>query len=170
VIGDIEDGAGGLEATDESDQTVYELPDWLPEQRAQLATLLDEAGIFHEWEHDELIVPAERESEVEALFGQVGVDDEDDDDGGEARYQAVAELFAASGRLAADPTDEDRAAAVVHWIEESDGPPLLGMDEVDWLMIMSRARALSGSIETDADTDLVREEASMLHELLRKVV
>jgi hypothetical protein len=154
--------------TDESEQTVYELPEWSPEQRAELMLSLQQAGIPFEWEMDELIVPADRESEVEDLFSQVGGGSGDEDD--ESRYQAVAELFAASGRLASDPTDEERAALVAHWIRESEGPPLLGMDEVDWLMIMKQAHTVSGAIETDADADLLREEASSLHEILRKVV
>jgi len=166
-------GGGGPEAgADESEQTVYELPEWLPEQRAQLGVLLEAAGIVYEWEHDDLVVPSDREQEVEELFSKVGrpLDDEGDDDGGEARYRAIAELFAASGRLASDPGDEQRAAAVVTWAHEAEGPPPLGMDEVHWLRIMSRAKALSQAIEGGLHADLIGEEASALHGLLRTVV
>lgn len=169
LLGDVELSSLPETHTDESEQTVYELPEWSAEQRAELALLLDDAGIEYEWEMDELIVPADRETEVEALFSRVG-GVADDVEGGEERYQAVAELFAASGRLAADPTDEERAALVVHWITESQGPPLLGMNEVDWLMIMKQARTLSGAIDSEADADTVRDEASALHDILRKVV
>ena len=96
----------------QDEQTVYELPDWLPEQRARLGILLDDAGIAFEWDHEDLVVPSDREEAVEEIFTQIEDGEEDDDgDGGEARYQAIAELFAASGRLAADPADEERAAA-----------------------------------------------------------
>jgi hypothetical protein len=157
---------------DETEQTVYELPEWLPEQRAQLGILLEAAAIAYEWEQDDLVVPSDRESEVEELFAQVGrsLEDEGDDDGGEARYRAIAELFAASGRLAGDPADEQRAAAVVTWVHEAEGPPPLGMDEVHWLRIMSRARALSQAIEGGSHVDLISDEASALHGLLRTVV
>jgi hypothetical protein len=161
-------GSPDAAETDEAEQTVYELPDWAPEQRAELGVLLDDAGIAYEWEMDELIVPADREGEVEELFTRIGGSDDDGED--EDRYQAVAELFAASGRLAADPGDEERAVTVLHWIDESDGPPLLGMNEVDWLMIMKQARTLAGSIEAQGDVNLLRQEASTLHETLRKVV
>src|SRR5262249_56717954 len=63
--------AAAADKTDE-DETVYELPDWLPEQRAQLGVFLDDASIHYEWEGDDLVVPASREAEVEALFGRVG--------------------------------------------------------------------------------------------------
>jgi hypothetical protein len=156
---------------DESEQTVYELPEWLPEQRAQLGLLLDDAGIAYEWEHAELVVPSDRESDVEALFPRIGgPDGTEDEEGAELRYQAVAELFAACGRLASEPADEQRAEAVLHWTHESEGPPLLGMDEVDWFRIMNKARILSGAISDGGDLDLIRDEATTLHDLLRAIV
>ena len=159
------------EDSDESAQTVYELPEWLPEQRAQLGVLLDDAGIEYEWELDDLVVPSDREEDVELLFALVGGPlGEEDDDGGEARYHAIEELFAATGRLAGDPGDEERAAAVLSWVDEVDGPPPLGMDEVHWLRIMNRAHGLSQAIEEGVATEVIRDEANALHSLLRSVV
>lgn len=151
------------------ERTVYELADWLPDQRASLGFMLDEAGVAYEWDGDELLVPSDREDEVEAMFDQVaGAEGGDGDD--ESRYQAVAELFAASGRLAGDPTDPTRRDTTREWIEAADGPPLLGMDEVDWFRIRSRARALAAAIDEDHDPDEVHEHATQLHDLLRSVV
>ncbi len=166
-----DDEYGDEEAGDDEGQTVYELPDWLPEQRAQLGILLEQSGIDYEWELDDLVVPSDREGDVEALFAQVGGPlGEGDEDGGEARYHAIEELFAATGRLAGDPGDEERAAAVLSWVEEVEGPPPLGMDEVHWLRIMNRAHGLSQAIEQGLTTDLIRDEAAALHSLLRTVV
>ena len=151
------------------ERTVYELADWLPDQRASLGYMLDEAGIAYEWEGDELLVPSDREDEVEAMFERVGGGDGDDGDD-ESRYQAVAELFAASGRLAGDPTDPSRRDTALEWIEASEGPPLLGMPEVDWFRIRSRARALAVAIDEDHDPDEIHDHASQLHDLLRSVV
>lgn len=163
-------GLSGLSGTD-GEKTVYELPEWLPEQRAQLGVFLDDAGIAHEWEGIELIVPADREAQVEDLFGRVaGVDPGESDEDGETRYQAVAELFAACGRLASEPSDRSRRDAVMGWIERSAGPPLLGMDEVDWFRISSNARTLAGAIESGDDAELIGRQADTLHELLRSVV
>jgi hypothetical protein len=162
-------GAAGVAEEDEMDQTVYELTEWLPEQRAHLALLLEEAGIAYEWDADELVVAASSEDDVEALFGQVeGADDDEEDD--EARYQAVAELFAACARLASDPDDEQRAASVLTWARAAEGPPLLGMDDVDWFRIMNRLRSLVEAIEGDEDAGVIREGASTLHDMLRSVV
>ena len=162
--------AGPAEAV-EGEKTVYELPEWLPEQRAQLGVLLDGAGIAYGWEGDELIVPADREEEVEDLFGRVeGVDADESDEDDEARYQAVAELFAACGRLASEPSDDGRRETVADWIHRSSGPPLLGMDEVDWFRISSHARSLAAAIEDGEDVDLIGREAGALHDMLRSVV
>jgi hypothetical protein len=155
------------------EQTVYELADWLPEQRAELGVLLDEAGVPYGWDGDELLVAADREADAEALFERVGggeIAEEGDFDAEESRYQAVAELFAACGRLAGDPLDSQKAAAVVDWAAQAQGPPLLGMDEVDWFHIMTRTRALVSSIEADDDPVQVAVDAGSLHDLLRRVV
>jgi hypothetical protein len=154
------------------ERTVYELAEWLPDQRAQLGFLMEQAGIDYQWEGDELLVPSAREDDVEQLFDRVagGGGDDDDDDSDERHYQAVAELFAASGRLAGDPTDEARRDATLRWIEESEGPPLLGMDDVDWFRIRSRARVLATAIEGGHDPNEVFEHANHLHDLLRPVV
>jgi len=153
------------------ERTVYELSDWQPDQRAELSILLDQKGIAHEWEGEELLVPASREGEVEIIFDQVGGGEGgDDEESDEDRYQAVAELFAASGRLTGDPTDESRRDSALRWIEMSEGPPLFGMDEVDWFRIRSRARLLAAAIEEEHDPNEVFEHASELHDMLRSVV
>ncbi len=155
----------------EGEKTVYEIPDWLPEQRAQLGVLLDGARIPYAWDGPELVVPADRESEVEELFNQVeGVDPDEEEIGDEQRYQAVAELFAACRRLASEPADEQRQEIVLEWIHQSAGPPLLGMDDVDWFRISSHARTLEAAIEAGEDIDLISREADTLHDMLRAVV
>lgn len=165
-------GKGTGTATSVGVRTVYELPEWLPEQRAELGVLLDAASIPYSWEGDELLVPSEREDEVEGLFERIeGVSDEEDDGADEKRYEAVAELFAAAGRLASDPSDEERQAAVVDWFAQADGPPLLGMDDTDWYRIVNRGKTLLALIEEDdPDTGHIRSEANELHRLLRSVV
>jgi hypothetical protein len=164
--------ADGVSPAVPGERTVYELADWYPDQRAQLGVLLEDAGIPYEWDGDDLLVPSAREDEVEEAFDQIGGsgDDADDDDADERRYQAIAELFAASGRLANDPTDEARQEAVLEWIDVTEGPPLLGMNEVDWFRIRSRARELTGAIEDGNTAGDVHEHANQLHDMLRSVV
>ena len=159
-------------ATRRSERTVYELPDWLPDQRAQLEVRLEQSGIDFEWDGDDLLVPADQEEQVDEVFDQIVGGGEDDDDADERRYQALTELFAATGRLAADPADRDRREATLDWASSIGGAPLLGMDEVDWFRIMSKLRTLVGAIDEDSDTDFetVAGLAEEMHELLRSVV
>lgn len=164
-----EDGRDGEDGG--PDETVYELPEWLPEQRAELGLLLEESGIGYDWDGDDLVVPAARESEVEALFTRVGsIPDDEDDDDGEARYHVIEEVFAATGRLAADPDSEERMADLMEWVGEVQGPAPIGMDEVYWFRITSHARALAEAVEGDGGADVISAEATALHELLRTVV
>ncbi len=157
----------------DGDETVYELPEWLPEQRAKLGLLLDEAGIRYLWDEDDLVVPSDREADVESLFEQFdapsGQDDEDDDDG-ESRYRTLEELFAAADRLAGDPADEQRAADTLVRIQDAAGPPPIGLDEVQWFRIMTQARTLSDSIEAGCEDHVIAQEATALRDLLRTVV
>ncbi len=157
------------EQDDSESETVYELPEWLPEQRAQLGVLMDDAEIEYQWEGDDLVVPADRESEVEALFGEIGGPADDGDDG-EDRYRAIEELFAVSDRLTNDPSDEHRAGEVVARIQEVAGPPPLGLDEVAWFRIMTQARVLSDVIQAKRDQSTIAEEARSLRDLLRGIV
>ncbi|HLH47441.1 MAG TPA: hypothetical protein VKV25_09790, partial [Acidimicrobiales bacterium] len=91
------DEAGRATAAAASGQSVYELPEWMPEQRAQLSILLEEAGVTYGWEAGDLVVPTAEDSQVEELFSQVdGVADDEDE---EARYRALENLFAAADRF-----------------------------------------------------------------------
>jgi hypothetical protein len=153
--------------------TVYEFAEWLPEQRAELDGLLEEKSIPHRWESSDLLVATEREADAEALFDSVGGtpdgDEEGEAEGDEERYSAVAELFAAAGRLASDPNDQSRRQAVLDWVGVVEGPALLGMESIAWLRIRTRARALAGAIE-DGAAHRIHDDAAELHDLLRPVV
>jgi len=157
--------------------TVYELPEWLPEQRSHLSMLLDDHRIPHEWDGDDLVVSSAHEDQAEALFDLVGTthssavvgyDDDEEDD--EVRYRAIEELFNASGRLASEPEDEQRQDDLEGWASEVDGPAPVGMDEVHWLRIINKSRSLCEAIRSGEDPDAIAGMASDLHALLRTVV
>jgi hypothetical protein len=158
------------------DGIVYELPEWLPEQRAELGLLLQRKGVAFEWDGNDLIVPPDREQEVEVLFAKVqgieapGEDDDNYDGDDEARYRALEELFASASRLASDPGDEERAAELLDSVEGALGPAPIGVGEVEWLQITGKARLLAELIRDDAGPQALRSGAVELRELLRQVV
>lgn len=183
--------AGEEAATDERDQLVYELVGWLPEQRAWLSVLLQRDGIPHEWEGEDLVVPAAFEARAEELFDRVereghaapapGPVDSDwsgelppSDESGEedeALYKAICELFAAADRVSGDPEDISKCAELVHaTLNVADSPAPFGMTDVQWWQVRARAKAVAESIALHADQEVVRSGASTLRDLLRGYV
>jgi hypothetical protein len=156
-------------AVSNDDETVYELPEWLPEQRAELTYLLTRAGIRSSWDRGDLVVPADRETEVEALFDGIhGV--AAGDEGGEAQYQEIEELFNATSRLVGDPDDLSRSADFLRAVPAVEGSPPLGFDGISWSAIRKRGRVLADSIEHKANPEVILAEASALRDLLRALV
>lgn len=155
-------------------EVVYELEDWLPEERAQLSLLLDRDGIVHGWEGYDLIVAEVDEDRTEPLLDEVdrsasGVfADSDDGTDDEAEYQALSDLFGSADRLAGDPEDKnkrpafvDAVAAVLEWSTP------FGLSDEQWFQIKSRSRSIVESIETGDDPDVISTRAAALSELLR---
>ncbi|HEX6395570.1 MAG TPA: hypothetical protein VFZ97_19215 [Acidimicrobiales bacterium] len=172
AIGPVGGVADGARSARLAVGTVYELTEWLPEQRAHLSLLLDDNGIVYEWEDRDLVLDSSREAEAEALFSLVGglEPEDEDDDSDEVRYHAIEELFNAAGRLASDPEDPQRRADALDWAGEVDGPTPVGMNEVFWLRVIKSIHALTAALESDGDDDAIAAEAATLHDLLRSIV
>jgi hypothetical protein len=171
------DLADGDEAADRH-EVVYDLDDWLPEERAQLSLLLDREGVVHLWEANDLVVADVEWDRVDALcseitrpgtgeVGELADLDASDDDG----YQSLSELFGAADRLANDPVDKAKSKALVEAAAfVPDGSVPIGMSDSQWWQIRTRARALTDSLETGAGPDVIRDSAGTLANLLRGFV
>ena len=157
------------EADDEEDtgELVYELAEWLPEQRVELSMLLESAGVSYNWDGSDLTVAEEHEDEVDGLFEQVhGAVDEDD----EARYHSIEELFGAVDRLANDPADEDRRRTLLETVGVVELPTPVGVDDGYWWRVRSQGHALVAAIEHGSRNDEVSREAALLAEMLHEMV
>jgi len=66
----------------------YDLAGWSLEERVELVELLADADIRHDWDGDELLVPADRESAVDVILDDV----EDADGAAGAPTSLVGEL------------------------------------------------------------------------------
>jgi hypothetical protein len=159
-------------------QVVYDLADWLPEERAQLDLLLERDGIAHFWEATDIVVSEDDWDVVDALCAEVGrsdtgplepVDDPDADD--EDGYQALSELFGAADRLANDPEDKVKRQAFVDAAATVTGAPVpFGMSDDQWWRIKSRVRSLTDSLAVGAGAVVIRDSAATLSDLLRGFV
>ncbi|HWG73258.1 MAG TPA: hypothetical protein VG184_04285 [Acidimicrobiales bacterium] len=162
---------GDGDTGDGADEIVYELPDWLPEQRANLSVMLDAAGIPHSWDGGDLVVAGAREGDVDALFDRIeagqatGGDDE-----GHDRYRALEELFAAADRLANDPESDSKRSDAARAVAAADGPTPVGLADVEWWQLRARARGLVDAIDMGAGSTRVHDEATAVRDLLRAIV
>ena len=155
----------GAEVVDHH-EVVYELEDWLPEERAQLGLLLDRDGIAHGWEGYDLVVAEVDEDRTEPLLDEVdrsasGVfADTDDGTDDEEEYQASP---TSSGRptgwrgtprtRTSDRPSSIAVAAVLEW------PTPFGLSDEQWWQIKSRSRSVVEAIETGAEADVVATRA-----------
>lgn len=76
----------------------YDLGDWSLEERVELVELLADAEVRHDWDGNELLVPAELESTVDAIIDEV----EDSDDTAPRSLQGDLEEFEIDGWTSAD--------------------------------------------------------------------
>lgn len=155
------------EEDEDTGELVYELAEWLPEQRVELSMLLESAGIAYNWDGSDLTVAEEHEDEVDGLFEQVhGAVEEDD----EARYHSIEELFGAVDRLANDPGDEDRRNTLLDTVGVVETPTPVGVDDSYWWRVRSQGHALVAAIENGSRDDEVSREAALLAEMLHEMV
>jgi hypothetical protein len=181
-----EDATGTLDGGDEvfegdevvdRHEVVYELGDWLPEERVGADLVLDREGIAHRWEGTDLVVADVEWDRVDALLDTVHpslgavLEPEADDPGDEREYQALSELFAAADRLAGDPDNKAKRKALLEAAGAvTGGPTPFGMSDDQWWQIRTRAGALTDYLEIGAGPDVVRGSATTLRELMRGFV
>jgi hypothetical protein len=173
---DVEGPAADADDEDEEEreELVYELDEWLPEERAQLGLVLDRERISHGWEGSDLVIAEADESRVEPLFDEVdrysapALDDETDDTDDEQDYQLLSDLFGAADRLAGDPEDKDKQeelgdafAAVADWTTP------IGLSDHQWWQVKTRANDVVRAVELGANEDVLRDGAATLRDLLR---
>jgi hypothetical protein len=168
VDGDeVEDEVDDEEEDENSGELVYELAEWLPEQRVELSMLLESAGVAYNWDGPDLTVAEEYETEVDGLFEQVhGLLDDDD----EARYRSIEELFGAVDRLANDPGSEERRAAFLGAVAAVELPTPVGVDDAYWWRVRSQGHVVVGALDNAARNEDVSRESALLAEMLHEMV
>ncbi|HUC16044.1 MAG TPA: hypothetical protein VMS00_16465 [Acidimicrobiales bacterium] len=155
------------EEDENSGELVYELAEWLPEQRVELSMLLESAGIAYNWDGPDLTVAEDYETEVDGLFEQVhGLLDDDD----EARYRSIEELFGAVDRLANDPGNEERRAAFLGAVAAVELPTPVGVDDAYWWRVRSQGHVVVGALDNGARNEDISRESALLAEMLHEMV
>jgi hypothetical protein len=168
---DVDDAEDEVNDDDEDDENsgelVYELAEWLPEQRVELSMLLESAGVAYNWDGPDLTVAEDYETEVDGLFEQVhGLLDDDD----EARYRSIEELFGAVDRLANDPGNEERRAIFLGAVAAVELPTPVGVDDSYWWRVRSQGHVVVGALDNGARNEDVSRESALLAEMLHEMV
>jgi hypothetical protein len=164
---DVEDQVDDEDDDENSGELVYELAEWLPEQRVELSMLLESAGIAYNWDGPDLTVAEDYETEVDGLFEQVhGLLDDDD----EARYRSIEELFGAVDRLANDPGNEERRTAFLGAVAAVELPTPVGVDDAYWWRVRSQGHVVVGALDNGARNEDVSRESALLAEMLHEMV
>ena len=155
------------EEDEDTGELVYELAEWLPEQRVELSMLLEGAGIAYAWDGTDLTIAEEHETEVDGLFEQVhGALDDDD----EARYRSIEELFGSVDRLANDPGNEERRHAFLEAVAAVELPTPVGVDDSYWWRVRSQGHAVVTALDNHARNEEISREAALLAEMLHEMV
>jgi len=157
-------------------EAVFELADWTAEERAELGTRLDAAGIAHEWEEDDLVVAEPDADAVDEIIEAVEYPDElapaaDGEDDGGAGYAVMSDLFVTTDRLQRDPDDP---ALVGQFYEAAEGAAdaavPFGVGPDVWKQVQELAAGICDALDGDAAADVVARDAAALRQLLSRYV
>lgn len=157
---------------EDSDQIAYDLTEWDDQNRTLLLNGLQDQGIAHEIDGDDLVVQEIDEQRVDELVDAILEPDAPPAPGGEARAELMGELFVAADELTHDPRDTS-AAGVVHTgaVEVAEHAPPYGVEKPWWHGIGTRCESLARLLESPSlDEDVVVEQATALRDALRPYV
>jgi hypothetical protein len=159
---------------EETGEVAYDLSDWEDDQLQALGEALEEAGVAHAWDDEELYVREVDEQLVDAIIEEVAhphaLPEESDD--GDAGAALLGELFVVSDRLRHDPEEHEAVALLLRLATATeDAEPPYGLGEDDWEALRGKVDTLAESLEVDEpNLDEVLEAAEQLRTAIRPFV
>ena len=147
--------------------TEWELDEWSRETRAELTSMLIEAGIAHRWDDTVLIAESAREVDVEEILDEI---DEQDDDVDQADAKVLSQLAGVAQKIARNPSDGGAIASLERLLESIDASSAPGdMSDSVWRQIKDLASQVEDALVGGdrADEVLAMDLASRLAAILR---
>lgn len=169
---DDDDDSGNLAIPAGVPTTEYDLDGW-PEGDLQLVTrVLSDRGVPFRWEGVVLVIPTERETEVEGLLDRVEQGG-DGADGDRLPFETLTTFFLAGERLRRNALDADGLEQLLEALDVADPmQPPYGVDVRLWRRTCELAEELADALADRDDPD--EAEASTvahdLHDLLRPYI
>jgi hypothetical protein len=156
----------------EDQQVFYDLSGWDFDRRAGVIAALAERAIPHAWDDDELVVGADHEDAVDALFDELDTTGEitEVEDVDDVPDELMSELYLTADRLARHPGDPDAAATMLVLLGDTkeEWPPY-GLDGSVWKRVVDDAHRLGDTLSGE-DDDVVAAAAEDLRARLRELV
>jgi len=172
-------GSGGGEADDleilpiveGTPTTEYELDEWPDEDRAMASEMLVDMGVAHRWDGATLVVPTDREQEVEPLLDRIEQGETDGAD--RLPFETLTTFFLAGERLRRNALDAAGLEQLLAAIDVADPlRPPFGVELRLWKRTCELAEELADALADGDEPDV--ENASTiahdLHDLLRPFV
>jgi hypothetical protein len=151
--------------------TEYGLDEWPGSDRELASSVLAGAGIAHRWEGSTLVVPTDREAEVEVLLDRI--EEGDADEGERLPFETLTSFFLVGERLRRNPLDASGLEQLLAALEVADPlRPPFGVELRLWKRTCELAEELADALADDDEPDVENAAtiAHDLHDLLRPFV
>ena len=151
-------------------ETEFALDGWDAGRRMELVERLVELGIAHHWEDELLIVPTDRDDEVEAVLDEM--DGIEPDPGPRANLDPAviaSTLFLTAERMRKGKVDAAKYAELLEALDAAEPAlPPFGFDPNVWMQALELGEDLADAVAED--TDEIEEIAGSLYDLLRPLI
>ncbi|CAB4710777.1 MAG: hypothetical protein F2934_01650 [Actinobacteria bacterium] len=150
--------------------TEFSLDGWDSSRRMELVERLVEIGIAHRWEGELLVVPTDRDEDVEAILDEMdGVEPRSESSHHIDPADIASVLFLTAERMRKGKVDATKYAELLEALDAAEpAQPPFGVDPNLWMQMLELGEDLADAVAED--TDEIEEVASNLYALLRPLI
>lgn len=150
--------------------TEFSLDGWDSSRRMELVERLVEIGIAHHWEGELLVVPTDRDEDVEAILDEMdGIEPRSESSHHIDPAEIASVLFLTAERMRKGKVDATKYAELLEALDAAEpAQPPFGVDPNLWMQMLELGEDLADAVAED--TDEIEEVASNLYTLLRPLI
>ncbi|CAB4820251.1 MAG: hypothetical protein F2737_10695 [Actinobacteria bacterium] len=162
-------GPGSVGETSGGD-TEFPLDGWDSSRRMELVERLVELSVPHHWEGELLVVPTDRDEDVEAILDEMdGIEPRSEPSSHIDPAEIASVLFLTAERMRKGKVDATKYAELLEALDAAEpAQPPFGVDPNLWMQMLELGEDLADAVAED--TDEIEEVASNLYALLRPLI
>ncbi len=162
-------GPGSVGETSGGD-TEFPLDGWDSSRRMELVERLVELSVPHHWEGELLVVPTDRDEDVEAILDEMdGIEPRSEPSSHIDPAEIASVLFLTAERMRKGKVDATKYAELLEALDAAEpAQPPFGVDPNLWMQMLELGEDLADAVADD--TDAVEEIAANLYALLRPLI